>query len=158
MKQTTGLLLATALVAVNAFAMEMSATGTTMVSATGTMMKDDHMMATGTKMMEHMDKKMDKMVEKMEDKKMLTEAEALKINSLSGKAKIEALQLMLIEKGYLKVPKGTKLGFYGAMTKKAHLKMKGMMMKMDAKMMKDDKMMHEDKMMGTSSTSTMMHQ
>ena len=128
MKQIIGLFGATALVAVNAFAMD--------VVATGTMMKhDDKMMATSTKMM-------DKMADKMEHKMMLTDEEAAKITGLSGKEKVMALQNMLIEKGLLKVKKGSKLGFYGPATRAAHMKMKAEMMKM----------MHDDKMNTASST------
>ena len=84
------------------------------------------------------------MADKMEHKMMLTDEEAAKITGLSGKEKVAALQAMLVEKGYLKLPKGAKMGTYGMMTKKAHMKMKLAMMKM----------MHDEKMKTASSTMT----
>lgn len=83
---------------------------------------------------------------------VMTDAQYMKIGSWSGKVKIEALQDMLIEKGYLKLPETAKKGKYGSLTMKAHLKWKA-----DMKKMKKDAMMEkkEDKMkMSTSSNAT----
>ena len=127
-------------------AMEMTST-TSMITkdmiATTTMMKDDKMMD-----IKMMDKKMD---DKMMDGKMKMTEEAMKIemmyestNSKSKKADIEKLQMMLIEKGYLKMPKGSTKGYYGNLTKKAVMKYKAAKMMMKDEMKKDDKMMKQN--------------
>lgn len=99
--------------------------------ATGTMMKDDKMMA---------------------DKMMMSDDMMMKITKKSGSSEISKLQQHLIEKGFLKVRAGTKLGYYGPLTINAFKKYEASMMAMKKdSMMKDDKMMG-DKMMSTSTT------
>ncbi len=131
-------------------AMEMTPTTTMMrdemkkdTMASVTMMKDDKMM----------DKKMDDKM-KMTEEAMKMEMMYESTNSKSKKADIEKLQMMLIEKGYLKMPKGSTKGYYGNLTKKAVMKYKAakMMMKDEMKkdtmasgtMMKDDKMIKQN--------------
>ena len=115
-KLSAGFVVMTVMGAVSVFAMDSM--------ATGTMMKDDKMMATGTKMMMHDD-----------DKMMLSDDMMMKIDKKSSKADIKKLQEMLIKKGHLKLAKGAKLGFFGPATMKAYEAHKKIMMK-DDKMMK----------------------
>ena len=141
-KLNAGLVVVSMMGAVSVFAMDQMSTGT-MMNASGTMMMhEDKMMmsATGTA-------KISKMMDQMDDGLMM------KINKKSSKEEIMKLQEMLIKKGYLKIKKGTRLGFFGPSTMKAFEMHKNMSMKM----MKDDKMMMATGTM-MKATDTMMHQ
>lgn len=85
---------------------------------TGTMMKDD-MMKNAAVMMDNTDYMM--------------------IKSNSGRTEVTKLQKMLVEKGYLKMPRGVAYGHYGKLTKAAFMKYSDakMMMKEEAMMKKD---------------------
>ena len=82
-----------------------------------------------------------------DDKMMMDESKEKMYEMTSYKSKkedIKSLQMMLVEKGYLKIPAGVAHGYYGNLTKKAFAKYKNakMMMKdsaMKKDMMKDDK-------------------
>lgn len=63
------------------------------------------------------------MKDKMKTESIMTKEEMLKINKYSEKMDIIALQEVLRDKGYLKIPAGVKLGFYGKLTSAAHTKM-----------------------------------
>ncbi len=155
-KLNIGLVVVTMFGAVSVFAMDV------MTDKEKMMMKDkmmDDKMATGTMMKDKMmDKMTDKMEAKMVKKDMMDEKMAMKVSRKSAKAEVMQLQELLISKGLLTVPAGTKLGFYGPKTVAAFAKYKAMMMK-EGVMMNDkmtgDKMMKDDKMMGTG-TDTMM--
>lgn len=133
----------------NLSAMEM----TDKMSGDAMMMKDK--MSTGTMMKDKMtdDSMMKKdamMKDEMVKSVMLSEDAAMKISKLSSKAEVVELQKILVEKGYLKMPAGAKMGFYGNLTKKAHAKMKAMMMSMVkdkmSEKMSGDAMMKKDVM------------
>lgn len=97
-------------------------------------MKDDKMMkdktATGTMMMD------DKM--KMNDEKMMMIAKIMKITRTSPRSDVALLQQFLIDEGYLKLRKGTRLGFYGPLTITAFKKYE------ENKMMEKEKMMMKE--------------
>jgi hypothetical protein len=98
------------------------------VSAVGAM----EMMATDTMMK-------DKMVD---TKMMFNDEMYMAITNKSKRDDVTKLQMMLVEKGYLKMPKMASYGYFGPLTSKAMMKYK------DAKMMmKDDKMMSTGTMM-----------
>ena len=86
----------------------------------------------------------------MKDDKMMMDESKEKMydmtNSKSKKEDIKTLQMMLVAKGYLKMPMGATHGYYGNLTKKAFAKYK------NAKMMMKDDIMKKDMM----NTNTMM--
>ena len=111
----------------SAAAMDTMSTGTMMKTekmATTTMMHDDKMM---------MNDEMETMYEKTSNK--------------SKTEDIAKLQMMLVEKGHLKMPSGVKYGYYGNLTKKAYAKYKEAKMMMKKEMSTSTTMMHDDKMM-----------
>jgi hypothetical protein len=130
-------------------AMEM-ATGTGMMK--DTMMNNEmkkNMMTTDTSMMnDHGDMK--------EGTKMMPEVMMYdKVMSTSKKEDISKLQMTLVEKGYLTMPRGVAYGHYGALTKTAYKKYKsGTLMKSESKMETTDHMMV--KTMKMDATSSMM--
>ncbi len=103
--------------------------------ATGTMMKDDKMMMKDKGTL-------------MPEVGMMTSDMMMKITKKSKRDEVAKLQQHLIDKGFLKVRAGTKLGYYGPLTTAAYAKYM-------ASMKMEDKMMKDDKMMGTG-TDTMM--
>lgn len=112
-------------------AMDMSAS-TTMMH--GDMMKDK-IIATGT--MLHIESKMMMTPEMIaQDKMIMSVTIKSKINE------IKKVQMILIEKGYLKTPNGKANGVYGSMTKKAIMKYKESKMTMKKEMSATDTMMH----------------
>lgn len=74
------------------------------------------------------------------------------ITSSSKKADIVKLQMMLVEKGHLTMPKGVAYGYYGMLTKKAVMKYKSVTIKMKDDIKKSDSMMNND-----MKKDTMMH-
>lgn len=85
----------------------------------------------------------DKMVkDTMSDSKMMFNDEMyMKVTNKSKKEDVKILQMMLVEKGYLKMPKMASYGYFGNLTTKALMKYK------DAKMMMKDDMMSTGTMM-----------
>ncbi len=111
-----------------------------MMDATNTSMKDT--MKNKDTMMDKMDNTMKKSVTTSDDMMMYE-----KINPMSSKEDITKIQMMLVEKGHLVMPKGVAYGYYGKLTKAAYAKYKktSMTMKGDS-MMKTDTM-EKDTMM-----------
>lgn len=139
-KLSAGLVVVSVLGTISVFAMDT-------MSASGTMMNSDKMMtATGTMM--HVDNMMT-----ATNTMMMSDDMMMKITNKSPKTDVAKLQQFLMDKGFLKLIKGTKLGFFGPATKNA-LKKYG-----SSKMMMKN---HDDKMMSTTTmmqaTTTMMHQ
>lgn len=111
----------------------------TTMSPTGAMMiKDDSKMMADTKK--------DAMMMK---KEMTSNSMYTNVSMMSKKEDISNLQMMLVEKGYLMMPKGVSYGYYGNLTKMAYKKYKnGTMMKANATttggIVKDSMMMKKD--------------
>jgi predicted transcriptional regulator len=83
-------------------AMEMSATSSSMMKDK---MMDDHMMGSTTMMKKDDTMMKDSMSDMYE-----------KVSNISKKEDIKKVQMMLVEKGYLKMPKGVSYGYYGKLT------------------------------------------
>lgn len=82
----------------------------------------------------------------MKTDSMMKDTKDMTVTMHSSKEDITKLQMMLVEKGFLVMPRGAAYGYYGNKTKTAQAKHKKMSTMMDAGKMKTDSM-KKDSMM-----------